>query len=59
MAAAIDRFCLSLGSAAGDLALAQGGSSVVIAGGLACASRTRSSPPALPKDPAPRAALKA
>lgn len=34
MAAAIDRFCLSLGSAAGDLALAQGGSSVVIAGGL-------------------------
>jgi glucokinase len=33
MAAAIDRFCLSLGSAAGDLALAQGGSSV-IAGGL-------------------------
>lgn len=34
MAAAIDRFCLSLGSVAGDLALAQGGSSVVIAGGL-------------------------
>ncbi|MBB3955433.1 glucokinase [Novosphingobium sediminicola] len=34
MAAAIDRFCLSLGSAAGDLALAQGGSAVVIAGGL-------------------------
>jgi glucokinase len=33
-AAAIDRFCLSLGSVAGDIALAQGGSSVVIAGGL-------------------------
>jgi len=31
---AIDRFCLSLGSAAGDLALAQGASAVVIAGGL-------------------------
>lgn len=34
MAAAIDRFCLSLGSAAGDYALAQGASAVVIAGGL-------------------------
>jgi glucokinase len=34
-AAAVDRFCLSLGSAAGDLALAQGGfAGVVIAGGL-------------------------
>jgi glucokinase len=34
-AAAVDRFCLSLGSVAGDLALAQGGfSGVVIAGGL-------------------------
>jgi glucokinase len=33
-AAAIDRFCLSLGSVAGDIALAQGGSEVVIAGGL-------------------------
>lgn len=32
--AAIERFCLSLGSIAGDIALAQGGSSVVIAGGL-------------------------
>jgi glucokinase len=33
--AAIDRFCLSLGSVAGDLALAQGGfGGVVIAGGL-------------------------
>jgi len=33
-AAAVDRFCLALGSAAGDIALAQGGSAVVIAGGL-------------------------
>lgn len=34
-AAAVDRFCLSLGSVAGDLALAQGGfGGVVIAGGL-------------------------
>ena len=33
-AAAVDRFCLSLGSVAGDIALAQGASSVVIAGGL-------------------------
>ncbi len=33
-AAAVDRFCLSLGSVAGDIALAQGGNSVVIAGGL-------------------------
>ncbi len=33
-AAAVDRFCLSLGSVAGDTALAQGGSGVVIAGGL-------------------------
>jgi glucokinase len=33
-AAAIDRFCLSLGSIAGDIALAQGGCGVVIAGGL-------------------------
>jgi glucokinase len=32
--AALDRFCMSLGSVAGDIALAQGGSSVVIAGGL-------------------------
>jgi len=34
MATAIDRFCLSLGSAAGDFALAHGASAVVIAGGL-------------------------
>ena len=33
-AAAVDRFCLSLGSVAGDICLAQGGSGVVIAGGL-------------------------
>src|SRR3546814_3613356 len=33
-AAAVERFCLSLGSIAGDLALAQGASGVVIAGGL-------------------------
>lgn len=33
-AASIDRFCLSLGSAAGDIALAQGGNAMVIAGGL-------------------------
>lgn len=33
-AAALDRFCLALGGIAGDLALAQGASSVVIAGGL-------------------------
>lgn len=32
--AAIDRFCLSLGSVAGDIALTQGASAVVIAGGL-------------------------
>ncbi|MFM9829654.1 MAG: glucokinase [Sphingomonas sp.] len=32
--AALDRFCLSLGAAAGDLALAQGAKGVVIAGGL-------------------------
>ena len=34
-AAAVDRFCLSLGSVAGDITLAQGGfAGVVIAGGL-------------------------
>lgn len=32
--AALDRFCLSLGAVAGDIALAQGGSGVVIAGGI-------------------------
>lgn len=32
--AALDRFCMTLGSVAGDIALAQGGSAVVIAGGL-------------------------
>ena len=33
-AAALDRFCLSLGSVAGDIALTQGAAAVVIAGGL-------------------------
>ena len=33
-AAAVDRFCLSLGSVAGDMALAHGAAGVVIAGGL-------------------------
>ena len=33
-AAAVDRFCLSLGSVAGDIALAQGATGVVVAGGL-------------------------
>jgi glucokinase len=33
-AAAVDRFCLSLGSVAGDMTLAQGAKGVVIAGGL-------------------------
>lgn len=33
-AAAVDRFCLSLGAVAGDLALAQGAAGVVVAGGL-------------------------
>lgn len=32
--AAVDRFCMSLGSVAGDIALAQGAKGVVIAGGL-------------------------
>ncbi len=33
-AAAVERFCLALGGVAGDIALAQGASGVVIAGGL-------------------------
>ena len=33
-AAAVERFCLALGSIAGDIALAQGAAGVVIAGGL-------------------------
>lgn len=33
-AAALDRFCLSLGAVAGDIALAHGAAAVVIAGGL-------------------------
>ncbi|MBA3895801.1 MAG: ROK family protein [Sphingomonadaceae bacterium] len=32
--AALDRFCMTLGSVAGDIALAQGANAVVIAGGL-------------------------
>lgn len=41
-AAAVDRFCLSLGSVAGDIALAQGGfGGVVIAGGLGYRLRDR------------------
>jgi glucokinase len=32
--AALDRFCLTLGAVAGDIALAQGGAAVVVAGGL-------------------------
>lgn len=34
-AAALERFCMALGSVAGDLALAQGAAATVIAGGLA------------------------
>jgi glucokinase len=33
-ATAVDRFCLSLGSVAGDLALAHGANALVLAGGL-------------------------
>ena len=33
-AAALDRFCMALGSVAGDIALAQGANAVIIAGGL-------------------------
>jgi glucokinase len=40
-AAAVDRFCQSLGSVAGDYALAQGSSAVVIAGGLGYRLRER------------------
>lgn len=40
-AAALDRFLLSLGSVAGDLALAHGASGVVIAGGLGLRLRDR------------------
>jgi glucokinase len=40
-AAAMDRFCLSLGAVAGDIALAQGASAVVIAGGLGYRLRDR------------------
>jgi glucokinase len=40
-AAALDRFCLSLGAVAGDLALAHGANSVVVAGGLGYRLRDR------------------
>lgn len=40
-AAAVERFCLILGSVAGDLALAQGANGVVIAGGLGLRIRDR------------------
>jgi glucokinase len=40
-AAAVDRFCQSLGSVAGDYALAHGSSAVVIAGGLGFRLRDR------------------
>lgn len=40
-AAAVDRFCLALGSVAGDIALVQGASGVVIAGGLGYRMRER------------------
>lgn len=40
-AAALDRFCLALGSVAGDLALAHGASATVIAGGLGYRIRDR------------------
>jgi glucokinase len=33
-AATLDRFCMALGSVAGDIALAQGAKAVIIAGGL-------------------------
>jgi glucokinase len=39
--AAVDRFCATLGGVAGDITLAQGGSSVVIAGGLGYRLRDR------------------
>ena len=39
--AALDRFCLALGAVAGDLALAHGANSVVIAGGLGLRIRER------------------
>lgn len=38
---AVDRFCLSLGSVAGDIALAQGAAGVVIAGGVGQRLRDR------------------
>jgi glucokinase len=40
-AAGLDRFCLALGSVAGDLALAQSASATAIAGGLGHRIRNR------------------
>lgn len=40
-AAALDRFCLALGSAAGDIALAQGATAMVLAGGVGLRLRDR------------------
>ena len=58
-AAAVDRFCLSLGSIAGDIALAQGGSGVVIAGGLGSADQGHTCcAQALPNASVPRAVSK-
>ena len=57
-AAAVDRFCLSLGSVAGDIALAQGGKGVVIAGGLGLRIVTRCCDLALQNGSAPKAVLK-
>ena len=58
-AAALDRFCLTLGSVAGDIALAQGGGERChCRRALVCASRIISSAPALPNASAPKAALK-
>ena len=55
-AAALDRFCLSLGAVAGDIALAHGATAVVIAGGLGYRLKDRLLPQsALPTASSPRA----
>jgi glucokinase len=54
-AAAFDRFCLSLGAIAGDIALAQGAHAVVIAGGLGLRSPTTCPAPASATASSPRA----
>ena len=48
-AAALDRFCLTLGAVAGDMALAQGAAAVVIAGGRRPAARGSSAALGLPR----------